>query len=395
MFQASEAAFAQLLISGTVVHEAEYEDMRRNLRIEADPNVAVIISVDRYPELAAGQPVEWRIKIGQRLMAAIREAVTVPFLWVWIEEGIVALLLDLRSTPSLNEGCGRLLRLVRSIQKNVEGHGYSVSAGIGSFYEDPYSMQSSYEEAKASMVDRFFQGNHVIYQYEKEKKAAGGMNKPLAAEYKAELYARVRMGDETGAARVLNMILEALANVYRMHVDMFKSEVIELTMGLTRTALDMGGDAAALLSENAAVVQALIGTVRYNNFVKRIGDYCRKITNLVERQQPIEASPMVLTAIKYMKEHHRQKLTLQSIAKSCHVSPYYLSHVFTKETGASCIDYLTQIRLQKAVFLLETTEMTIQQIASQIGFQDPNYFARKFKKYADCSPTAYRTARLC
>lgn len=395
-WQTQQAAFAQLLLSGTLVHEATFEDMQERIGIKVNPNLVIIISIDRYPVLASGKAIEWRIDIGQKLVKAVNKAIQEPFLWLWMEEGILAVLLELPINNSEHANSNRRpLSVVRKIQDLIDGDRFSVSCGIGSRYDDPYLIYRSYEEAKESMVDRFFQGNRVIYQYMKEKRLVEELEKPISPEEKMELLARVRIGDEEGSVNYLKILLERAAHSYKFHVDMFKSEAIDLIMSLSRMALDRGGDASAILSENARVVQALIGTVRYDNFVNKLCDHWRKVAKQAGQSSEMETSPLIRSAIKYIKEKHSQKLTLKEIAEYCHVNAYYFAHLFKKETGMSSIDFLNKVRIEKAVFLLEKTEMPVQQIAGQVGFVDANYFSRKFKMVMNCTPTEYREARLC
>ncbi|AJY73403.1 helix-turn-helix domain-containing protein [Paenibacillus beijingensis] len=395
-FKTAQAAFAQLLITGTLVHEAAYDDMRRALEIDANPNTVLVVSIDRYPELAVGMPIEWRIEIGRTLVQAIVKSISEPFLWVWTEEGIMAVLLELQQAhnPQLNLD-KRPMSIVRKIQNIIDTQGFSVSVGIGSRYDNPYMLFHSYEEAKKSMVNRFFQGNRIVYQFDQETAREPKLTNPITPEEKMELLARVRIGDEEGSVNHLKILLERAAHSYKFNVDMFKSEALDLIMSLSRLAVDMGGDASEILSENARIIQSLVGTVRYNNFVSKLCDYWREIAKQVGQAGGFEASPIIRAAIKYIKENHAQKLTLKKMAEYCHVNAYYLAHLFKKETGMSCIDFLTKIRIEKSAFLLETTEMTVQQIAIQVGFQDANYFSRKFKKMMSCSPSSYREARLC
>ncbi|WP_373231912.1 helix-turn-helix domain-containing protein [Cohnella sp.] len=396
LLRTEHAVFAQLLISGALVHEGTFEAMCEMLEVQINPNLVFIVSIDRYPELAAGMTVDWRIDIGQKLVEAVHKAISEPFLWIWTEQGILAVLIELPNSgshePQLYK---RPLSIVKKIQELTDAQGFSVSAGIGPGYESPYLLYRSYEEAKQSMEDRFFQGNRIIYQYEQEKRQVRELKKPVAAEEKIELLARVRIGDVEGSVSYLKVILERIATTYKFHVDMFKSEVIDLIMSLSRMVLDMGGDGAVILSENARMIQSLIGTVRYDNFVNKLCDYWRNIARHAGQVNQFEGSPIIGTAIKYMKNHHQEKVSLKGIAEYCHVNPYYLAHLFKRETGMSCFEFLTKLRIEKSLYLLDNTDMTVQNIAVQVGFPDANYFSRKFKIIMDCSPSGYREAKLC
>ncbi|MFD0693468.1 helix-turn-helix domain-containing protein [Paenibacillus sp. GCM10027628] len=391
----SQAAFAQLLISGTLVHESDFDELRQKLNITMFPHVVMLLSIDRYPDLAALHPFSWRMDIGKKLVSALHEAITVPFLWVWESEGVLAVLLELKSENTQNPTYKELIfSMVRDIQNVTDARGLSVSAGIGTYYENPYMLHRSYEEAKESMIDRFFQGNRMIFQYEKRKVAGERLKKAVAYEEKMELLARVRIGDEEGSVQYLKILLERLAQLYTNSVDMFKAETFDLIMSLCRIVHDFGGNASEILSESTRVIQDLQSTIRYDKYVQKVCEFWRKMIKQLEQGHGLEVSPVIRMAIAHIKENHHRKMSLTQIAQYCFISTHYFAHLFKKEVGLSFIEYVNKIRIEKAVYLLETTDLTVREIARQVGFPDANYFARKFKVYMNGCPTNYRTAKL-
>ena len=74
------------------------------------------------------------------------------------------------------------------------------------------------------------------------------------------------------------------------------------------------------------------------------------------------------------------------------LSPYYFSKLFKEETGENFIEYLTKLRIQKAKELLVDKEKSMKEICGQVGYSDPNYFSRIFKKSVGVTPTEYREA---
>ncbi|MDP4105905.1 MAG: response regulator [Bacillota bacterium] len=103
-----------------------------------------------------------------------------------------------------------------------------------------------------------------------------------------------------------------------------------------------------------------------------------------ERQYFIEES------IKYITEHFREKLTLETVASKVFVNPKYYSHIFKKEMGVAFTDYINQLRMQYACKLLETTNYQAYRISYECGFSDPSYFNRVFCTKMNMTPQAYR-----
>lgn len=83
-------------------------------------------------------------------------------------------------------------------------------------------------------------------------------------------------------------------------------------------------------------------------------------------------------------------LNLNTLATTLNVNASYLSFQFRKETGETLTEYVTKKRIEYAIFLLNTTSMTIQSIAQQCGISDVNYFSKLFKRYVSKTPSAYR-----
>ena len=73
-----------------------------------------------------------------------------------------------------------------------------------------------------------------------------------------------------------------------------------------------------------------------------------------------------------------------------HISPYYLSHLFKEELDITFIEYLTRVRIEEARRLLFQTSMSIQEITQRVGYVDPSYFSRVFKKVTGMTPNRYR-----
>lgn len=84
-----------------------------------------------------------------------------------------------------------------------------------------------------------------------------------------------------------------------------------------------------------------------------------------------------------------QPWSIDSIANSLHVNGFYLSHLFKEYTGRCFTDYLAEQRINLAVELIRTTDLSLAQIGEKVGYSDPNYFSRVFKKRKGVGPREY------
>ncbi|NLJ96327.1 MAG: response regulator [Clostridiales bacterium] len=101
---------------------------------------------------------------------------------------------------------------------------------------------------------------------------------------------------------------------------------------------------------------------------------------------------LIAQAKEYM--HHNlsmSDLTLDKVASRVNVSPNYFSSIFNQETGTTFIEYLTDIRMEKAKDYLRCTSKKITEIGFLVGYQDSHYFSYIFKKTQNCTPSEYRS----
>lgn len=101
-------------------------------------------------------------------------------------------------------------------------------------------------------------------------------------------------------------------------------------------------------------------------------------------------SPNINLAKNFLDNHYSSNITLDDIEKHTHLSKFHLSREFKKELKMAPMEYLNHIRFKHAKELLETTNLSINQIAKFTGFTTANYFSAKFKQSFGQSPRAYR-----
>ena len=94
-----------------------------------------------------------------------------------------------------------------------------------------------------------------------------------------------------------------------------------------------------------------------------------------------------------MKNNIDKRLTLNDLTIYNNLSKTQLIDILKEKTGYSPIDYFLRLKIQKACFNLDFTEMTISEIAEKIGYSDQYYFSRLFKKIMGMAPSDYRRVK--
>lgn len=104
----------------------------------------------------------------------------------------------------------------------------------------------------------------------------------------------------------------------------------------------------------------------------------------------VPSEDIILKAKEYIDKHYKEDISLESMSCQTDISPYYFSKLFKHQIGVTFIDYLTNLRIAKAKELLRNPQLSMKEICSEVGYNNPNYFSRIFKKSTGMTPTEYK-----
>jgi two-component system response regulator YesN len=184
-------------------------------------------------------------------------------------------------------------------------------------------------------------------------------------------------------------LAQLMKEIYALPVENGKVEALSFSFALQDTArkqFEMAYE-PHLLTERIT----LLHTCGTNDEVSRwTGLELDRFMSSFTAWQEKYSENVVWKAARYMEEHYAEQLPLQFVASLVHLNATYFSHLFKKETGRSFVDYLIELRMEKAKGLLANTDMKITEVSGVVGYDLPNYFAKLFKQTTGLSPKDYR-----
>jgi two-component system response regulator YesN len=115
--------------------------------------------------------------------------------------------------------------------------------------------------------------------------------------------------------------------------------------------------------------------------------------NMVSEMDELKAYPSIIKRVKQfiLMNYQREDLSLIEAAGHVNLSPQHLSRIFKSKMGITFVDYLTQVRINKAIELLADDELKMYEIAERVGYTTQHYFSSVFKKELGISPIDYKT----
>ncbi|MEG0996679.1 MAG: AraC family transcriptional regulator, partial [Clostridia bacterium] len=200
----------------------------------------------------------------------------------------------------------------------------------------------------------------------------------------------LKLGQSEAIAQVLGDIM-AECRDSKPTPKMYRTCLLELFMTLQRTARDMSLDIGLTDCGGENVLDALMACPPPEQAQNLLVGLCKQFSAAVTERRASSSRLLAQQAADYLNAHYQdEELTIETLCGQLHISPSYFSVLFKKETKKTFVQYLTDLRMNKAMTLLAGTEMKTVQIAQEIGIADPSYFSYSFKKYFGVSPSQAR-----
>ncbi|MCR5508430.1 MAG: response regulator [Lachnospiraceae bacterium] len=196
-------------------------------------------------------------------------------------------------------------------------------------------------------------------------------------------------GNENEALNAANRFFGWMIENYGDHIYDIKLKVLEFVLWAEHLAITEGGMEYHFLSRQDYLPSLLsLNTLDEVQqwFLTKIGAACRDVVQSKENQ----SFSSVERAKAYIEQRYNKDISLDEVSREVDISPYYFSKLFKEETGSNFIEYLTSLRINKAKQLISGSDMSMKEICTAVGYSDPNYFSRIFKKNVGVTPTEYK-----
>ncbi|MEG0852571.1 MAG: response regulator [Angelakisella sp.] len=266
----------------------------------------------------------------------------------------------------------------------------TVTIGVGQCCPSLAQLERSYHESRDALGYRAMMGEgRVIYikDVEPGQKSVVQIDSKLASE----LSTAVRFGSTENIQAVIHKIVENMGHA-RMHTSQYQLCLIGLTGVLLDIISHYELDAQAIMGGGGdffEVISSIKNIEELEHWLERV---CTGISEGMSAERCSASHRLIQQAQSFIQEnYHNPELSLEMLCKQLHVSPAYLSTLFKQETGESYVNYLTGLRLEKAVELLTNTDEKTYIIAAKVGYAEPNYFGYVFKKTYGVSPSKFRS----
>ena len=269
------------------------------------------------------------------------------------------------------------------IQKQIhEEYGINCFTSISTKLSSPSEMPRLYVELEKDIEDRFFYSDTYVCPKEapqiEDKGNPEGDDDLLQAIKNAVTFA-----DIVSFKQNMNLLFEKYRvnlEISHIYVRFLFSKLLQLLVCdlplYDKKTINKKME-EIYSCHHFSDIEEILTSVQ-NEIIKKLED---------ERKSPKHVIQIVK---KYIQEHYQEDLSLNLLSEQVYLSPGYLSEIFIQETGCGINKYIKNLRMEVAKDLLNHTNMKVNDICHNVGYQNLSYFVRSFREHFGASPEKYR-----
>ncbi|MDO4622382.1 MAG: response regulator [Eubacteriales bacterium] len=317
----------------------------------------------------------------------------------WVEEqgfGDLALYLSDKSVPELGflilfmptRNAINTQNLVLQISDALlilgRAHQVSLQIGISPSHEDLTELHQAFRETSSALNDQLLDNSlPSVYTYEKETPP-----RTLVWDREDEFLFRLEAGMNEEVRKLTAELFLFMKKQKNFTLNDAKYYCYTLTAECQRIMNYY------LKQENPGTSGSMQNIVSHIFHLEELEEYYLQfflnMTDLLKPQSVYALDDVVEKMQLYMQFNYQKDLTQDYIASLFYMNRSYLSTIFKQRTGMKFVDYLNNIRIEKAMEYLQTSDRKMYQIAKSVGYDNTKYFFRVFKKKTGMTPEQYR-----
>ncbi|RPH59006.1 MAG: response regulator [Chloroflexi bacterium] len=273
--------------------------------------------------------------------------------------------------------------LLEQIEQEVSKTRYQLAIGVGAPKKRIADIYQSFVEALVSI----------------QNTADGNKNGPNQAVDRAELLKvdksavenYLRCGAEADFDGFFDAYIRPLGETALKSYLIKNYIFVDVVLATAKLVDDLGGTIDQVVPELNSI-ETILANIKT---IEQLRDQAHVILSSAlayrDSQPTGQYKNLIRQAKEYIEQHYRNpELSLNEVAAQVNLSASHFSVVFGQETCQNFKEYLTEMRMKKAMELLRTTSLKAADIAYQVGYNDPHYFSSAFKKNTGLSPTGFR-----
>ncbi len=263
-----------------------------------------------------------------------------------------------------------------------------ITIGIGDAVSNLESLPAAYRQSLRAAEEDFFIGSgQAIHVRDIEPHSGDVAN--LDYVIPDEILEAIRLGKPGEVRLRTKYLFEKLRDTAPRRIEIVQALCLELVIGVNRMLsgsriFDNPGERPNISWDT------LLQLTSFKEMQEWLRDRLAVTAEFVRAKRSARSLLIVERMKREVEEHLSDELSTQSLGNKFKLTPNYVGMLFKKETGKTFLEFLTGRRIEKAKELLRDPSVKLYEIADAVGYADPDYFTRVFKKHLGRGPSQYR-----
>lgn len=269
----------------------------------------------------------------------------------------------------------------------TQSYSCSISIGIGCEHEMLQEAHAGYQEACRALQYQAFVGRNQVVCFEDMVD-----NREQPHRSNSELLQQLQFYISIGSSEHATQMLSHIFDVSFSSVSQFRMAAMDVITECQRAAIEQQIEDEQVLHKETII--RMLTADHLPELIKILEGYVLYVAKTIYLKKQVKEDNLITQVKEYLEKNMSDpNVGVASTAAAFFVSPGHLGRLMKKETGQTFVEYLTNIRMNKAESLLKQTDLKGYEIGEQVGITDPHYFSVLFKKSIGRSMNEYRNSK--
>lgn len=280
-------------------------------------------------------------------------------------------------------------KIIHKVQKEVyEVNNIIVTVGISDILSI-YDMKKAYIESKDALKYRMYMGRGSIIQFSGIKKEKSVYWDKITDMVK-DIMVKLKVCDKAALNIELKKLYFDLFKENNIDNSIVRQTSIEIILRGTDVLISHGIPSEKFFGNDFNIYQSTFKLETVAEIYSFVNSILIRILEAVKEKNISFYEDGMEDALQFIKEHFNEDISLNDVAKVAYLNESYLSRKIKKMLGVGFVEYITKLRMEKAMEYLKNPNIKITEISHKIGYQDYRYFSHKFKEYTGYLPSEWK-----
>lgn len=267
----------------------------------------------------------------------------------------------------------------------------NVSAGLSKVHFGAEKLRSAYDEALYILSQRLLQGWNALYTFDMIR----CHYHILTQEKELDFQSALKKADYLSAQSIITALLHSPELISHGNIYSLYDFTISLLKIINHVYLSLGSTSPALEEAMLSMISGKCDFHQYHHLhqlEEQLLGLTRQLCGFHGQKLEHRNYDIVQEILDYIENNYQYDISLQDLAVHKYfVNPSHLSRLFKSVVGQTFSKYLISVRIQKAKYLLENSNLKINDITMNVGYNDSSHFVQAFKKFYGITPKEYRS----